>query len=67
MKIKQMKNNILFYREEAAKYLGVQFATMKVWATERPTRIPYIRVGRKVQYFKEDLDNYIKSRRVCYK
>lgn len=57
-----MKNQQLFTREEAAIYLGVSPLTLKTWASTKPKDLPYRRVGRKVQYKKEDLDRYIKRR-----
>lgn len=51
----------LFTREEAAIYLGVSPLTLKTWACTKPKELPYRRVGRYVQYKKEDLDRYIKS------
>jgi hypothetical protein len=57
-----MRNEILFNREEAAKYLGVSPATLRTWGLTKPIRVPYRKLGRRCQYLKEDLDKYIKLR-----
>jgi excisionase family DNA binding protein len=59
-----MKKQELFTREEAAIYLGVSPLTLKTWASIKPKELPYRRVGRYVQYRKEDLDRYIKMKEV---
>lgn len=51
-------------RKEAAAYLGVAESTMANWVTSRKFHIPYFRVGRKVKYFRRDLDAFIESGRV---
>ncbi|MDX7989439.1 helix-turn-helix domain-containing protein [Xenorhabdus sp. 12] len=52
-----------FTRAEAAVYLGVTPQTLANWAHTGKERIPYHKVGRKVIYFKSDLDGYLASTR----
>ncbi|MBE8597006.1 helix-turn-helix domain-containing protein [Xenorhabdus sp. BG5] len=50
-------------RAEAAAYLGVTSQTLANWASTGKEKIPYHKIGRKVIYFKSDLDNYLISNR----
>lgn len=49
-------------RKEAAKYLGVTEGTLAVWASTGRYKLPFIKVGRKVLYAAEHLDNFLESR-----
>ena len=51
-------------REEAARYLGVQPRTLEIWATTGRYNLPYIRVGRRVQYSKSDLDRFLQAKKI---
>lgn len=48
-------------RKEAAKYLGVAPKTLAQWACHRTHQLPYIKVGRQVQYFRKDLDRFLEA------
>ncbi|GEM_PF-1199229 len=48
-------------RDEAARYIGVEAQTLANWAHTGKERIPFLKVGRKVIYLKEDLDNYLSA------
>ncbi|PHM48567.1 helix-turn-helix domain-containing protein [Xenorhabdus miraniensis] len=50
-------------RSEAAAYLGVTAQTLANWAHTGKEKIPYHKIGRKVIYFKSDLDGYLISTR----
>ncbi|EKF5618489.1 helix-turn-helix domain-containing protein [Salmonella enterica subsp. enterica] len=50
-------------RSEAAAYLGVNTQTLANWAHTGKVAIPHYKVGRKVIYFKADLDAYLDSTR----
>ncbi|OKP01726.1 helix-turn-helix domain-containing protein [Xenorhabdus eapokensis] len=52
-----------FTRAEAAAYLGVTSQTLANWAHTGKEKIPYHKIGRKVIYFKSDLDGYLISTR----
>jgi len=51
-------------RAEAAAYLGVAASTLAVWACTKRYNLPYIKVGRLVQYRRADLDNLLNERTV---
>lgn len=48
---------------EAALYIGVARSTLKKW---RVTGVgpPYVRVGSKIVYLVEDLDDFLRARRI---
>lgn len=46
----------------AAAYLGVKESTLAIWRCTRRYKLPYIKVGRLVQYRKSDLDAFLLSR-----
>lgn len=48
-------------RAEAAEYLGVNSQTLANWAHTGRVKIPHHKIGRKVVYFKSDLDSYLAS------
>jgi excisionase family DNA binding protein len=48
---------------EAGVYVGVPEATLRQWRW-RGEGPPYIKVGGRVQYDKDDLDKWMRSRRV---
>lgn len=50
-----------FTRTEAAEYLGVNGQTLANWAHTGRVKIPHHKIGRKVIYFKSDLDSYLAS------
>ena len=50
-------------RNEAAAHLGVNPQTLANWAHTGKVKIPFHKVGRKVIYFKSDLDAYLDSTR----
>lgn len=50
-------------RSEAADHLGVNPQTLANWAHTGRVKIPFYKVGRKVIYFKADLDAYLDSTR----
>lgn len=52
-----------FNRIEAAEYLGVSPGTLTVWASLGRYRLPFVKIGRKVFYLKDDLDDFIRKRR----
>ena len=52
-------------RKDAAVYLGVAPSTLAVWSCTGRYNLPYVKVGRLVQYRIADLDHFISSRTVC--
>jgi len=51
--------------KEAADFLGVTTETLSVWRCDKRYDLPYIKIGSKVFYLKSDVENFIKSRRIC--
>ena len=47
---------------EAAEYLGVTAGTLAVWRSVGRYEIPFIKVGRLVQYKKSDLDAWLEQK-----
>lgn len=50
--------------EEAAAILGVPPNTLKKWRCTREQNIPFIKVGRRVRYWRRDLVAYLESKTV---
>ncbi|ELI5413968.1 helix-turn-helix domain-containing protein [Vibrio parahaemolyticus] len=57
-----MKKPELYSRHEAADYLSLKPQTLAAWATNGRYSLPFIKVGRKVVYRREDLDQFLNSR-----
>ncbi|WP_305825832.1 helix-turn-helix domain-containing protein [Massilia brevitalea] len=55
----------LVSRREAAAYLGLAPQTLAQWACSGRGRLPMVKVGRKVQYKKTDLDAFIVANTQC--
>ena len=51
-------------RKQAAEYLGLAENTLARWASEGTHAIPFTKVGYRVRYSREDLDEWLASRRV---
>ena len=49
-------------RREAAAYLHVSPSTLAVWTCTNRYNLPYVKVGRLVQYRLSDLDHFLESR-----
>ena len=54
----------LLNNEQAAAHIGVEPSTLTVWRCTRRYQIPYLKIGSKVRYRREDLDRWLESRRV---
>lgn len=50
---------------QAAAFINVSPKTLPVWRSTGRYQIPYIKVGRKVRYRREDLIAWLESRKVC--
>lgn len=48
----------------AAAYLGIKAATLAMWRSTKRYPLPYIKVGRLVQYRKTHLDAFLANRTV---
>lgn len=49
---------------QAAEYLGTTAGTLGVWRCTRRYALPYIKIGRRVKYRREDLDRFLAERTV---
>ncbi|MCX7168612.1 MAG: helix-turn-helix domain-containing protein [Rhodocyclales bacterium] len=54
----------LLANNEAAAYLGVAPQTLTIWRCVKRYAIPYIKVGSRIRYRREDLDAWLASRTV---
>lgn len=63
MHLVESKTSKRLTRNEAAAHLGVNAQTLANWAHTGRVKIPFYKVGRKVIYFKSDLDDYLDSTR----
>lgn len=50
--------------KQAAEILGVSIDTLAVWRCTKRYPLPYVKIGRKVFYRAEDLENFIEARTV---
>lgn len=50
--------------DAAAAYLGIKVTTLAMWRSTRRYPLPYIKVGRLVQYRKTHLDAFLANRTV---
>ena len=50
--------------EQAASILGVTAGTLNVWRATRRYPLPYVKIGRKVMYRAQDIENFAQSRTV---
>jgi hypothetical protein len=48
--------------EQAAGILGVTAGTLNVWRATRRYPLAFVKVGRKVMYRIQDLENFVESR-----
>ena len=54
----------LLNNTEAGEYLGVAPQTLTIWRCVKRYNIPFVKVGSRVRYRKEDLDAWLASRTV---
>ena len=52
----------LYSRQKAADYIQTKPQTLAVWASTGRYNLPFIKVGRKVFYREEDLDQFLTRR-----
>ena len=53
----------LLSRSEAAAYLGVSAQTLASWACNKRVDIPFVKIGRRVQYRRIDLEAFCATNR----
>lgn len=52
--------------EQVSETLGITSGTLQIWRTTHRYNLPYIKVGGKVMYRPEDIQDFIKSRRMTH-
>ena len=55
-----------FSNDDAAEYLGVKPGTLACWRSTGRHLIPYIRVGARIMYRREELDRFLEKRTVRF-
>ncbi len=65
-----MENNMNLFKDritprQASEVLGITEATLSVWRCTRRYPLPFVKIGRKVFYRGEDINNFIKKRTFC--
>lgn len=58
----QPKDESLFNRKRAARYLDVSPGTLAVWDCTKRYDLKPIKIGRAVRYRRSDLDQFIEDR-----
>lgn len=59
-----VNHDTLMSNAEAAAYIGIEKETLDCWRCSGRYLIPHIKVGRLVKYRKNDLDEWLNSRRI---
>ena len=49
--------------QELAQYLGVSVNSLAVWRTNKTYPIPYIKVGGKIRYDIDDINQWLNNRK----
>ncbi len=56
-----INNKNLLNVREAGELLNVRPETLAVWRSTKRYAIPYVKIGSRVFYRQEDIDNFIKA------
>jgi excisionase family DNA binding protein len=59
-----MQNTKLLNNDEAAEFLGITPATLRVWRATKRYEIPFFKIGSLVRYDADDLTRWMESRKV---
>ena len=51
--------------QQTSRVLGVTPETLSVWRCTRRYPLPFVKIGRKVLYIREDINKFIESRTFC--
>jgi excisionase family DNA binding protein len=54
----------LLTADQAAEYLGIRPQTLAVWRITKRYPLPYLKVGARAKYRREDLDRFLAERTV---
>lgn len=52
-------NDTLLCPKEVANLLGISIQTLANWRVEKPTPIPYVKVGKSIRYRLSEVNKYI--------
>lgn len=52
--------------EQAAEFLGVAKKTLAIWRSTGRYNLPFVKVGRRVMYRQDDLDQFVDRRTACH-
>ncbi len=52
----------LLTAEQAAQQLGVTAATLSVWRSVKRYPLKFVKIGRKVRYSAQDVEDFIRAR-----
>lgn len=64
MNEKEIEAPQLLSRTDAAKFIGVRYTTLALWAWKKSPALPFSRIGNKCFYDKKDLIQFIKNNKV---
>lgn len=59
-------NNHLLNNSGAANHIGIAANTLNYWRTTGAQKIPFIKVGGRVMYRLQDLDQWLLERTYCH-
>jgi hypothetical protein len=62
--VNDLDGDKLLSRKDAAAYIGSSPGTLGLWACRGVPHLPFIKVGRRAKYRRQDLDAYLASRPV---
>ena len=54
-------NSNLLNPKQAAEILGVTIGTLAVWRCTARYPLPFVKIGRRVMYRQNDIDNFIEN------
>ena len=54
-------NSNLLTPKQAAEILGVTIGTLAVWRCTARYPLPFVKIGRRVMYRQNDIDNFIEN------
>jgi predicted DNA-binding transcriptional regulator AlpA len=64
MSRKPLANSRFLDTRQAADFLGVSVSTLGLWRWNGAQLIPYLRLGHKIAYRREDLEKWLETRLV---
>jgi len=62
--MRELNNDSLLTRKEAAAYLGVKEITLAIWKSTKRNGLPVVKVGRLAKYRYGDLLNFVERQTI---